>query len=191
MPLFPMSAARLALPAGAFWNKNGISDVSAGPDTGGGRAWWSLWVLSRRHSAGGGYQHHPQNCPIVPRTGERPTGVSSGTHAGCWRCCSAPQALQESSQQSQAPPVLSRSHGRSLGCVLDSVCAFLPVSIAVPSAEACRVGWSLCLLSFCSQHFLESLQDVLGVWEGFGWRLCHSQSLVLPGCHRHSCGEQI
>lgn len=43
-----------------------------------------------------------------------------------------------------------------------SLCPSGPVSILVPdSAEGCRVGWFACLLPFCSQHFLGSLQDVL------------------------------
>lgn len=35
-----------------------------------------------------------------------------------------------------------------------------PVSIPVPDSAG-WVGWFVCLLPFCFQHFLESLQDVL------------------------------
>lgn len=147
---------------------------------------------------GGGYQHQPKEEEIVPWL----AGLMKGPEMSPYHARDACWLLVVMQCFSGSPEKLSRSYGhiswwaRTCGKegqfllgtgslqergASDAV-DFSAISVPHlhPSARLATEdmgGGFACLLPFISQLLLESLQDVLLIWEGingFGWRLCPS-----------------
>lgn len=170
----------------------------------GGRAWLEdFWVWSK-----GGYTplllrwglpgsvHRRRGCPIACRTDKRARGVS----LPCWGCmldASSDAMLSKSSRKAlqELPAHLVVSQDLWQGRTTSPCCGSVAEARGIAAVSLCHLvpylhpsarysvedpgGGFACLLPFIFQLLLESLQDVLLIWEGinvFGWRLCHSQA---------------